>query len=300
MIKNLDISFEDSVDINELRAFYRTYYDIKHRITQFGYLEWLIEKNPLSHGKILICRIDSKIAGSIILVPIKTNEHVNCFGYYASEVLTDRRFAKSNIFVKMIRFINKFIHDNSLFIIGHPNAASKPGWKRCKMNFKGDFCSYLTKVSPMKSIGYHEYLVNNAYDINSRASEIEKLNSSTKYVSLVADAEYLIWRYIEHPTDDYYIKLHYIHKELIGLTVYKKKYHLVERILHSVVCESYRKDVYSGRFFPKIISFCEDINYHGKYIYNYQVGQKVNYFFTNKHSDSRLSDVGVTYVSCDN
>ncbi|MEZ9898976.1 hypothetical protein AB4379_16110 [Vibrio breoganii] len=287
----MNISFENNINFKELIQFYSCHYPKSADVCNENYLHWILDNNPLGKSKVVLARYNEQIVGAMFLVMVKDCN--NNIGYYACDVLTDREHPKLNIFVKMARFVHDYICSNRTFLIGHPNKASAPGWKRAKMAFQPHFLSYITKPK-IKQVLSKRIRITSVAHIESYSTDINNLASSESFSLVKTDVSYLTWRYLQHPTKKYEIELIFKKNVLVGLLVFSRYKKVVKRLLHALARTNFENKVLGSSLLPMIYSSST----YSDQCHRFNVGSPVNYFFTS-YTESIGVKGEVTYVACD-
>lgn len=282
--------------IDDLKDFYSLYYADSNRLFEEFYLPWLLNNNPAGQGEVITINLGDELIASMFIIPleIKSKDNIK-LGYYVTDVLSHPQHRDKNLFIKMIRFLINKVKIEKKFIIGHPNKNAMPGWKRTKMTFQ----------PPLKNIIYTPNIKSHLIVRKEKINSFEQLQKIDKYLCISnsfeqnkvnANADFLYWRYCQHPTTKYNIISYFIKDKFIGLTVEIKTKKIISKVIHMDILNGYEKLIYSCSL-PKIFILPSD------YIIKngYEMKNKdVNYFFT-EYIDSGLDSNGcsLTLASSD-
>lgn len=209
----------DATDFNNLISLGITYYPANHPALTDSFLTWLYLNNPDGKATLVIAQEAELWIGIMVLIPI-TLEHSSgqlqnaC---YAINVLTHPDHRTKNLFIKMISHAKKFLQEQNVWLLGHPNANAIPGWKRQKMQFREPLQLYINKFSPFT--GTHKERIKNFEQLNNISKEFLaeltfKTEAHVKYT-----AEFISWRYLDAPHKKYHIFSVYKKNKLLGLYV---------------------------------------------------------------------------------
>ena len=285
--------------ISELKDFYRCYYSEKNRFFTDGYLSWLLLKNPHGEGISVNIRLDCNIVANMFLIPVKLiKKGESKLAYYVVDVLSHPNHRDKNLFVKMIRRAIEMTKEKGLCLIGHPNSNALPGWKRAKMSFQPNFVSYMSRPG----ICWKKKIVSSSKQISKKdRMDLSLLIENNRTLIINADADFIIWKYINCPSKKYKVELLYKGSNIIGVIVSYKVQRIVDRVVHYMYDDKYTREVICSSVIPKIYSFPATSNLYGTYklFFKHPLGTSVNYFFTDYSPDADNGS-GITYAACDN
>ncbi|MEQ5128031.1 GNAT family N-acetyltransferase [Providencia alcalifaciens] len=280
--------------LEKLNSFYATFYDKNNRIFNENYLPWLLNNNPVGNGKVITITLDNELISSMLIVPIEVKSTIDIKkGYFVTDVLSHPNHRDKNLFVRMIRFLVTRVKEENSFIIGHPNKNAIPGWKRTKMEFQ----------SPLQSLLYIGNL-RSIFKIKKiklkTLSQLEEINnylcSPESNLIINADAKYLYWRYLQHPTNNYDVVAHYIDNNFVGITVEVKTKKLIKKVIHSDVITDYQQLVYTSSLAKMFILPQNFSTKTGHRLSN----KDITYFFTSYNElDEDIEHISLTLASSD-
>lgn len=291
---NLELSQE-----GELHEFYRTYYNSKNRFFNSKYIEWLTLGNPFGPTEIIKIDLNGHIIASMLLVPIELKKSDSILkGYYITDVLTHPKHRDKNLFVKMIRYLVDKCKSQGRFIIGHPNNIAIPGWKRTKMTFQpplkgGVIIPSISKMLKLKKITVDDstQLALHKKDLNNLASEHTHVNCTFDFIS---------WRYLNHPTNKYIVRLYFISDRLIGITVETGTRKFLKKVVHVAFKDGFEDLIAGISLIPKfyfmpqaLLDICK-----GKIKY-YKVNKEIIFFYTNYDDKVNVNPVIITLAASD-
>ena len=301
---NIDILDIDIELIDQLKVFYSCYFDESNRVFNNEYLKWFLIDNAMGRAKTVLIKNKNKIIANMFIIPIVlTEKDVNKKAFFVVDVLTHPKYRDKNLFVKMIRKLIEYAKENKLIIIGHPNKASTPGWKRTKMVFNEPLESFLSK-SNFYSKNIKRLIINNKNDLLKLNNEINEILEESNELIVKSDCNYILWRYLEHPLKKYKIEVIFHKNIVIGVVVSYKYKLVIDRVVHYFIRNGYDKDVFNSTIIPKIYSFPNNntINTsYGIYFHLKPVGEKINYFLTDfSNGNMKMDSSFVTFAACDN
>ncbi|WP_261857322.1 GNAT family N-acetyltransferase [Photobacterium sanguinicancri] len=288
--------------IGDLKDFYHSYYSDDNRVFINGYLEWFLLKNPVSIGKCVIVTLEDKIIGNMFLIPLNVqHKGATKVGFFAADVLTHPEHRDKSLFIKMIRKTIEEVKEKEQFLIGHPNDAATPGWKRTRMKFGQPYKSYLSK-STLISSGVKHTEIKSKDDLFKYEDEINYLSNTTN-LTVKTDCHFIFWKYMSNPSKAYKVEAVSYNGSLIGLIVSYKFKGIFDRVVHYLADEGFESKVLRSTLLPKIFSFPESssMDVYKSFCYQRTVGTEVRFFFTDYTEDFKDLDPSyITFASCDN
>src|SRR5260221_349964 len=113
-------------------------YPVAHPARRTEYLQWLHLSNPFGNGIVtLVVGDDQSLLAAMGAVPFRIGVgRESLIAYSVVNVLVHPLHRTKNLFVKMIRVLFASLRERGAWLVGHPNDAAFPGWKRAKMCFK--------------------------------------------------------------------------------------------------------------------------------------------------------------------
>ena len=154
-------------------------------------------------------------------------EGVEYPNYVPSNVIVDAEHRNKNLFSKMIQLLKSDLIGERCFLSGYPNDNAYPFWKRHKMNFQQEM-----KPTVCAGLGLHRGAASCLSKKNIK--EIEKYNfdrlndwqAAQNYPVAKVTGAILLWRYLEHPSTRYIIKLFHDNYHVDGYIAYAMKKHV--------------------------------------------------------------------------
>jgi hypothetical protein len=124
----------------------RTYYPDGHPALTEAFLKWFYLENPAGPATLIVAHQGALWTGLIVLIPV-TLEHLGKSqrACYAVNVLTHPEHRGKNLFAEMIGHARAYLERAGIWLLGHPNRSSAPGWKRQQMEFRNPLHLYLAK-----------------------------------------------------------------------------------------------------------------------------------------------------------
>ena len=206
---NLVIGELGQISVQRLLELSASYYPEGHQLRRADYLEWLYVHNPHGRAKlVVIIEPDGSYSGMTALVPFRVVLGNQTIGTrYILNVLVHPAQRGRNLFFHMMTAAVAEAHKHGEWAIGHPNDASYPVCIKTNMKFRagtnllvrppgfggrlrGYRCVWQAGDSDNHLMGY---------DFGTLA----EWRRSIGHPVLLADEEFLRWRYTRHPTRSY-------------------------------------------------------------------------------------------------
>jgi hypothetical protein len=207
-----------------------SYFPESHELRRADYLEWLYVHNPHGRAKLaVIVEPDGSYSGMTALVSFRVvlgNETIGtrCI----LNVLVHPAQRGRNLFFHMLTAAVAEAHKHGEWIIGHPNDASYPVCIKANMKFRagtnllvrppgfggrlrGYRCVWQARDSDNHLMGY---------DFGTLA----EWRRSIGHPVLLADKEFLCWRYTRHPTRSYRLYFRFEEGRLTDYFVARRYY----------------------------------------------------------------------------
>ena len=172
------------------------------------YSEWLYLNNPFGPAKIVTAKEeeDGCWLGFLAMVPVSLarRDEVRT-GYFVVNVLVQRKQRGKNIFGMMIEKAIEYVKTERAILMGHPNSMAYGAWQRAAMRFQPPLKSYFvipkiiqwnTSVMEVRKVSGLEQLINGLNEQGRKSQEWQ----------VVLSVDYLEWRYLRHPTNDYCLR----------------------------------------------------------------------------------------------
>jgi hypothetical protein len=204
----ITISITDAAheQFHELIVFGSQYYPVNHHVINSDYLAWLYIRNPFGVAKLIKARCNGELVGLIAFIPIQLKSESICKkAYFAVNVLTHPEHRDKNLFIKMIMVAKETFRGHA-WMLGHPNQAATPGWRRQKMNFRNSLIPHLAKFGGFNPICRIDK-INDLTSLLSLSKDFWERIEVTEYYRIDYSAEFLNWRYLLAPHHEYHLTL---------------------------------------------------------------------------------------------
>ena len=224
------------IDANEemlegLIVFFKQYYNSEDQICDIEYLKWLYLENPAGLAKLVIAYQEGEIVGLTTLVPIDLSCRTENKTYFAVNVLVLEKCTNKMTFFLMLRKLLKFVKNKGSLLVGHPNAAAYPFWKRMKMDFIP--VQYPHVVS---SLNFTRDRVDRT--LISNPSDFENFSFSSDACSVNMTKSFYEWRFFGYNKGKYKVYLLHKNEKALGFYIVKK----VKGIFNVVVDYKFHND----------------------------------------------------------
>lgn len=218
----LSLNEFDEACIERFLELAATYYPAEHEARNRDYLRWAFLKNPAGVGRIAHAETSSgKWTAVMGLVPFRIQHGRNqLVASMVVNVLVHPEHRKEKLFVKLIEHTRAQLKGTSEWLIGHPNAAAVPGWRRTNQGFRA---GYRVRVAPpLLSLRRHHGEVLRGRSGALDGADFSPLSAWQENLGrpvIAADAAFLEWRFLSHPTRRSY-RVH-VDRDERGITGYR-------------------------------------------------------------------------------
>ena len=212
------------------------------------YSEWLYLNNPFGPAKIVTAKEeeDGSWLGFLAMVPVSLarRDEVRT-GYFVVNVLVQRKQRGKNIFGMMIEKAIEYVKTERAILMGHPNLMAYGAWQRAAMRFQPPLKSYFvipkliqwnTSVMEVRKVNGLEQLINGLNEQGRKSQEWQ----------VVLSVDYLEWRYLRHPTNDYCLRRINVKKDPVGFIVSKKMHAGLNMLIDQFTLNGYMEASLGG------------------------------------------------------
>ena len=196
----------DEIGADAVVGLAASYYPAGHDARRREYLDWLYNRNPFGQGRIVAALERGLLIGMMGLIPFRLRCDDGTFiAHMVVNVLTHPRHRTKSLFVKMIRVAKHECDEKGEWLIGHPNDAAYPGWKRNGMVFQPGYdMKWIAPLRPLPLRGFRRRA-------DVAPNELPCLDfgpllqwqSNVRQPVIAADAAFIEWRFFRHPTRSY-------------------------------------------------------------------------------------------------
>jgi len=218
-------------DFSSLSELFSEHFAPGDRVLNKAYSEWLYLKNPFGKARIVTATQDGHWLGFMALVPVclVRLDEVRT-GYFVVNVLVHQKQRGRNIFGTMIEAAKESVRAERAILMGHPNSMAYNAWKRAEMHFQ----------APLKSY----FVMPNFIRWNVSGGEVT--GSSELEWQVCSSIDYLEWRYLRHPTNNYSLRIINMKICPVGLVVTKKVYAGVNMLIDQFVVNDHMEASLGG------------------------------------------------------
>jgi hypothetical protein len=247
-------------DFSSLSELFSEHFAPGDRVLNKTYSEWLYLKNPFGQARIVTATQDGHWLGFMALVPVclARLDEVRT-GYFVVNVLVHQKQRGRNIFGTMIEAAKESVRAERAVLMGHPNSMAYNAWKRAEMHFQAPLKSYFVMPNIIRwNVSGSEVRDGSELEqiINLCNEQVPKLAQWQVYSS----KNYLEWRYLRHPTNNYSLRMINIKNGPVGLVVTKKVYVGVNMLIDQFVVNDHMEASLGGApsltlaFLPKALA----------------------------------------------
>ena len=190
--------------IAEMIAFGASHYPVGNPNLDVNYFRWLCLQNPAGVAQAVVIRVEGRLVGQAIMVPVDlAHAAVSVRGYFVVSVLTHPEYRNRRLFSTIIDAASTFVSGRGEWLLGHPNAAALPGWKRKQMTFREPLVPHMAGLrlglgSRIEVIRTEAELQQVWPEITARMAIVDE-----RAVSVMRSTEYMLWRFMRRPDKHY-------------------------------------------------------------------------------------------------
>lgn len=194
--------------IEEMIAFGKSTYPPGDPNLDVAYLRWLCIQNPCGSALAIVIREHGCLVGQAIMVPVDLAAGSSASrGYFVVNVLTHPEFRNRRLFSTIIDAAKEFVSGRQEWLLGHPNAAALPGWKRKEMTFRTPLVPHLSGLcfgisQRIEIIDTEPALMRVWPDIDACVG-----SNGGRHVRLLRTLDYMLWRFMRRPDKHYRLGL---------------------------------------------------------------------------------------------
>jgi GNAT superfamily N-acetyltransferase len=183
-----------------------SYFAPDDRLLTREYTNWLYAANPFGRATLVRATEGDRWAAFMAMIPVRLGAACGAAkGYYVVNVLVDPAYQGKHLFGRLIATAKALVADEGSVLLGHPNAAAHPSWKRAKMVFHDDLRPELAIVSPFGPVRARR--VATVEELAPAADVMADVVRTSQSWRVAATPEYVHWRYLSHPTNNYVVQL---------------------------------------------------------------------------------------------
>jgi hypothetical protein len=193
------------IDVGRLDALLASEYPAQHDVRKRAFLDWLYCNNPAGEGRfVLAVDADGSYRGVTGVVPfVITVGTDTMLAHLALHVLVHREYRKENLFGRMIRVLTTSLEPGPAWLFGHPNANALPFWKRHKMAFRPDYVLAWNRRIFDARLRRYQTIESRKQLVDLDFSSLREWRQALGTPVLASEADFLAWRFLDHPTRRY-------------------------------------------------------------------------------------------------
>lgn len=187
------------------------------------YLCWLCLKNPAGVGEAVLIEDRGRMVGLALLIPV----HLLLDGrrqlsYFVVNVLTHPSYRNRRLFSQIIDAAKAHCIKSGAWLMGHPNSAALPGWKRKGMKFRAPLSPMVAGLGV--SFGRRTtYLDTEEKLLREWPAFSELLTPPSGVIGIARDVDFMRWRFLARPDRRYRIAISQCRKgEMAGFYVVRR------------------------------------------------------------------------------
>jgi GNAT superfamily N-acetyltransferase len=207
---------------DRLAELFSSYFKSGNKLLDCTYITWLYGQNPFGPARMVIASEADRWVGFMAMVPtnfVKQGEQL--LAYYVVNVLVHPEFHGKHVFGRMITAAKEHVKTKNAVLMGHPNDLAIKSWQRAKMHFVEQLKAGISapRLRP-RGVGVVEVTCIDQLlpvwpVLKARALESD-------HWCLAASGEYINWRYLTHPVNNYRIQMVEVAGTPVGFMVTKK------------------------------------------------------------------------------
>lgn len=207
---------------NPLISLRRSYFQEGHRSLNRAYISWLYCENPFGRAKAVYLEDDNDFVAFMALIPVALqNKQATISAYYAVDVLVDPKHQGRHLFSRLISAAKAFCESRNASLIGHPNKNAILFWKRAKMSFQ-ETLNFSMAIPYAQRRGLRARHADITSSSEQLSSYVRRLATERLQLRVAACADYLKWRYLNHPENSYVIQELYDRNEFCGVQIFRR------------------------------------------------------------------------------
>lgn len=202
----IDVLSAEAAHMQALIELGATHYKPGHPALTIEFLRWFYLENPAGAATLVVAQEEGVWIGLIAMIPVGlVRAGVHQPASFAVHVLSHPAHRGKNLFVKMIRAAKAYLQQHGIWLLGHPNAAAMPGWRRQKMHFCAPLRPRLAKwVLPWS--GLTSRTVTSAAELQALPDDWWAKIHARADVQVRVDPLFLSWRYLQAPHKRYRVE----------------------------------------------------------------------------------------------
>lgn len=208
-------------DLEPLRQLFASYFPPGDRLLTPEYSRWLYGDNPFGRALMVKVLEGARWVGFMAMIPVTLNKGgEDLSAYYVVNVLVHPDFHGKHLFGRMIKAAMVRVAQEKAALLGHPNDMALKSWQRARMQFHEPLRPSIAwpRLWP-KAVRARE--VTTPSDLSSSAAALVDITTQSDQWRVAATPDYLVWRYLRHPSNSYVVQVLSAKGQAVGVQVTK-------------------------------------------------------------------------------
>jgi GNAT superfamily N-acetyltransferase len=221
---SLDISIEqfDIRHFGRLAELFGSYFKLGDKLLDSTYSKWLYGQNPFGSSRMVIASDAGRWVGFMAMVPAHLfKQGTQVIVYYVVNVLVHPEFHGKHVFGRMITAAKELAQKQNTVLMGHPNDMAIKSWQRSKMHFVEPLRAGLV-VPRFHPRGVEVVEVTRIDQLLPVWPMLKAQIFHADHWCLGVTGDYVAWRYLTHPVNQYRIQRVDVAGSSVGFMVTKK------------------------------------------------------------------------------
>lgn len=207
MSHEVTIAAFDKSQLDPLKTLFGSYFPPNDRLLTDAYSQWLYDDNPFGRARTVTVIEDGQWIGFMAMIPVDlVKQDVRQPAYYVVNVLVHPQHHGKNLFRHMIGAAKELVTAENAALMGHPNDMALKFWQRARMHFHEPLRPSLTWPALFSS-RVKMRTVQTREALTPVMPTVHELSNKTAQWKVSATADFLDWRYLQHPTTRYRVQL---------------------------------------------------------------------------------------------
>lgn len=172
-----------------------------------AYLHWLCLENPAGSAQAVVIKDQGKLVGLALLVPLILSVDDRAqLSYFVVNVLTHPDYRNRRLFSQIIDAAKGFCRGRSEWLMGHPNHAAIPGWKRKEMTFRAPLVARAAGLG--FGLGWRTTCLDTEQELQKEwPAMADALMLGAGEVGIERSIDFMRWRFLARPDRTYRVAM---------------------------------------------------------------------------------------------
>lgn len=212
----------DQSQIDPLKTLFGSYFPPHDRLLTDAYSQWLYGDNPFGRARMVTVIEDGQWIGFMAMIPVDlVKRDARQSAYYVVNVLVHPQYHGKNLFRHMITAAKELVTAENAALMGHPNDMALKFWQRARMHFHEPLRPSLA-VPALLSGKVKVRTIRTTDALTPVLPALQELSNAAEPWNVAVTADYLNWRYLQHPTTAYRLQLIEVDGVPAGVQISKK------------------------------------------------------------------------------